>query len=107
MQQPDFVTGYLPFWIMNYALAAVVWSCVGRFLLSFFMPAIQPSNYIWRGFVWITEWSVVASRWITPSPVPGLLLPLVAAFWLFHLRVILFLLFWRFGMTPSIPAAVG
>ena len=42
--------GQIAFSVLNYALAAVIWSCVGRFLLSWFVPSIQPGNYIWRGF---------------------------------------------------------
>jgi hypothetical protein len=98
----DFVFGHLPFWIVNYGLAVVLWSCLGRFLLAAFVPAIQPSNYIWRAFVWLTEWAVVAVRFITPSVVHPALLPPIAAFWLFHLRIVMFLVFYRAGMVPTL-----
>lgn len=100
--QPDFIFGYLPFWIVNYGLAIVIWSCIGRFLLGFFVPALQPGNYIWRAFFWLTEWAVRAAAVITPRFVHPAMLPPIAAFWLFHLRIILFLAMWRAGMTPTL-----
>lgn len=102
MTQPDFFLGYLPFWVMNYGLAVVIWSCIGRFLLSFFVPAIQPGNYIWRAFYWLTEWAVRAASYITPSFIRPIFLPPIAAFWLFHLRIALFFAMWQAGLTPSV-----
>jgi hypothetical protein len=102
MSQPHFIWSYLPFWIVNYGLAVVLWSCIGRFLLSFFVPSLQPGNYIWRAFRVLTEWAVQATRFITPSLVAPVFLAPIAAFWLYHLRVVLFLVMWQAGMTPSI-----
>lgn len=102
MNQPDFFFGYLPFWIMNYGLAVVIWSCLGRFLLSFFVPALQPSNYIWRAFYWLTEWAVRATSYITPGFIRPIFLPPIAAFWLFHLRIVLFFVMWHAGLTPTV-----
>jgi hypothetical protein len=105
MNAPDFVLGYLPFWIVNYGLALVMWVCVGRFLLSFFI-AKQPNNYIWRGFRLVTDWAVWAVGWVTPRYVHPILLPPIAAFWLFYARVGAFALMWQWGWVPSItPAA--
>jgi hypothetical protein len=102
MNQPDFILGYLPFWIVNYGLAVVLWSCLGRFLLSFFVPSLQPGNYIWRAFRALTEWAVIATQAITPAFIAPIWLPPIAAFWLFHLRVVLFVLMAQAGLTPSI-----
>lgn len=91
------------FWVLNYALAAVVWSCVGRFLLSWFVPAIQPGNYIWRGFVLVTEWAVRVVAAVTPSYVAPIFMPLVAAFWLYWgARPLLFALFVQAGLAPRL-----
>jgi YggT family protein len=103
MSQPDFVLGYLPFWIMNYALAAVIWTCIGRFFLAFVI-ALQPHNYIWRAFRLLTDWAVTAAAWITPSYVSPFWHPPIAAFWLFFLRLGLFFAMWHAGMTPSLNA---
>jgi hypothetical protein len=98
----DFILGYLPFWIVNYALAIVVWSCVGRFLLGFFMPSVQPNNYIWRAFVALTDWPVRLVGLITPSIVwPGWL-PLVTAIWVYYLRIAAFVAFASAGMVPRL-----
>lgn len=104
--QPDFVFGYLPFWIVNYGLAVVTWCCVGRFLLGFLI-ARQPQNYIWRSFLWLTNWAVVAASWITPRYVHPVFLPPIAAMWLFLIRIALFMLMWRAGLTPSVTPPGG
>jgi hypothetical protein len=91
------------FWVLNYALAVVVWSCVGRFLLSWFVPAIQPGNYIWRGFVLVTQWAVGGIGAITPSYVAPIFLPLVTAFWLYWgARPLLFVTFVQAGLVPRL-----
>ena len=102
MSERDFIFGYLPFWIVNYGLAVVLWSCLGRFLLSFFVPSLQPSNYIWRAFFWLTEWAVRATRVITPSFVHPVFLAPIAAFWLFYVRIVFFLVMWQAGLTPTL-----
>jgi hypothetical protein len=95
--------GQMIFSVLNYALAAVVWSCVGRFLLSWFVPAIQPGNYIWRGFVLVTQWAVRGFGAVTPSYVAPTFLPLVAAFWLYWgVRPLLFIVFVQAGLTPRL-----
>ena len=32
--QPDFLAGYLPFWIVTYLLALTAWACLGRFMMQ-------------------------------------------------------------------------
>lgn len=93
---------FLPFWIVNYALAAVMWSCVGRFLLGWFVPGLQPANYIWRAFVMLTGWAVAATAFITPSVVRPVWLPLFAAFWLYWLRTVFYLVMAGAGLTPRL-----
>jgi hypothetical protein len=102
MSESHFFWGYLPFWIINYGLAVVAWSCVGRFLLAFFVPSLQPTNYIWRAFVALTEWAVQLARLVTPSYVRPIFLVLIAAFWVFHLRFAAFFAMAAAGLTPSI-----
>lgn len=107
MHQPHFLWNYLPFWIVTYGLAIVTWSCLGRFLMSFF-AAVQPNNYIWRAFCLLTDWAVGATRWITPAIVPSFFLPPLAAIWLYVLRLAIFFVMWRHGLTPSItPPPAG
>ncbi|MBM3568754.1 MAG: hypothetical protein FJX46_08350 [Alphaproteobacteria bacterium] len=104
---PHFVWDYLPFWVVNYGLAVVMWSCIARFLLGFFAFRLQ-TNYIWRAFVGLTQWAVTATAWVTPRYIHPILLPPIAALWLFYLRIAVFLAMWNAGMTPSIaPPAAG
>ncbi|HXV23696.1 MAG TPA: YggT family protein [Alphaproteobacteria bacterium] len=91
-----------PFWqhwyfhLPNYALAALVYTMLGRFLLSLVLrPDTQ--NYIQRWFVRLTEPVIRIVRSITPAMVPHGVLPLVAAIWLTLLRVMLLVLFLRAG----------
>ena len=107
MAEPHFFWGYLPFWLGNYGLAVVIWSALGRFLLAWFVPALQPDNYIWRAFVALTEWAVRAASWITPRYVRPIFLPAIAAFWLFYVRLALFIALAAAGMTPRITAPVA
>lgn len=102
MGSGNFIFGYLPFWILNYGLAIVVWTCVGRFLLGFFMPAVQPQNYIWRAFVNLTEIPVRLVAFITPSIVRPVWLPLVTAIWFYYLRIAVFIVLANAGMVPRI-----
>jgi hypothetical protein len=97
-----FFIDYPVFWIVNYGLAIVIWSCVGRFLLAFFVPSLQPTNYIWRAFVALTQWAVTAVSYVTPSFVRPYMLPPIAAFWLMHIRFVAFLVLWRWGMVPTV-----
>ena len=103
----DFVLGHLPFWIVNYGLAVVIWTCLGRFLLAWFVPAIQPTNYIWRAFVALTEWAVRATAWITPRYVRPVFLPPIAALWLFYVRIGAFVAMSEWGWVPRLEEHLG
>jgi hypothetical protein len=103
----DFVLGHLPFWIVTYVLALTAWACLGRFMMQVFLPADSP-NYIWRGFRKLTDWAVGLARLAVPSYVAAGALPLVAACWLFGLRMVFGILMLSAGLAPSItPAGTG
>lgn len=91
----------IPFWIVNYGLALVMWLCVGRFLLSFFI-ARQPNNYIWRSFRFFTEWAVLGVSFVTPRFIHPVLLPPIAALWIFYIRLLAFAAFHQAGLTPPV-----
>ena len=82
----DFLWAHAPFWIAIYVLGIVTWSCVGRFLLAWFVPAIHPANYIWRGFVFATDWAIGLCAFVTPRYVRRGFMPLVTFFWLYWRR---------------------
>jgi uncharacterized protein YggT (Ycf19 family) len=73
------------FQIPNYLLAAVMYSLLGRFLLSIFM-APDSKNYIYRAFVRITDPVLKPVRFITPAAVPYMIVLLFAALWTLVLR---------------------
>lgn len=105
--QQDFILGYLPFWLVTYALALTGWACLGRFLMQVIVPP-DSANYIWRGFRLLTDWAVWCARRLVPDYVVPLYLPLVAAFWIFALRMIFGLFMVSAGLAPRItPPGAG
>lgn len=94
---------YWYFQIPNYFLAALMYTLIGRFAMSLFAPP-DWDHYIWRAFLRLTDWVVRLAGWITPRLVPPPLLMLVAAFWLFVLRLVLALGFALTGLAPRLAA---
>jgi uncharacterized protein YggT (Ycf19 family) len=81
----------LTYWyyhIPNYVLAALIWTLIGRFLLGLFVPP-DWDNYIWRFFRTVTDPVLRITARLTPSFMVEGLLPLVAVFYLFLLRILL------------------
>ena len=105
--ESNFILGYLPFWVVTYFLALTAWGCLGRFMMQFFMTPTN-SNYIWRGFQLLTNWAVWTAERLVPSYVSPPFLPLVAAFWLFAVRMIFGLIMVGLGYAPRIsPPGAG
>lgn len=99
--EQHFVFGHLPFWIITYGLALTAWACLGRFVMQGFVAADSP-NYIWRGFRALTGWAVWSAARLVPSYISAPFLPLVAAFWLFGLRLVLGILMVSAGWAPRL-----
>lgn len=90
------------FHIPNYLLAAVMYSFVGRFILSIFLLA-DSKNYIFRAFVWITDPILKPVRFITPAVVPHMIVLIFATLWTFVLRFVLLV-----ALAPTLaPVATG
>jgi hypothetical protein len=105
--QDDFILGHLPFWLVTYTLALTAWASLGRFLMQGFVPP-DSGNYIWRGFRLLTDWAVWCARRMVPSYVAVPFLPLVAACWLFALRLVIGLLMLSAGLGPRlVPPGAG
>lgn len=94
---------YWYFHLPNYVLAVLFWTLLGRFALSLFVPE-DWDNYIWRAFVRLTEPVVRPVRWLTPAIVPPRMVLLLAAVWVFFLRLGLFALLAARNLTPPITA---
>jgi uncharacterized protein YggT (Ycf19 family) len=89
------------FHVPNYVLAALMYTLIGRFALSFFFPA-GSTNPIFRAFVWITEPVVRMVRFVTPRVVPHLAILIFGALWMLVARFALLLAFVdRLTAAPS------
>ncbi len=92
---------YWYFHVPNYLLAALMYSLLARFLLSFvFAP--DSRNYIYRAFVRLTDPVVAGVRFVTPGSVPPLLTVLLAAIWLVLARFALLVGFMTAGLAPRV-----
>ncbi len=100
------ILDYWYFHLPNYVLAAVIYTLFGRFLLSLFMPPTS-TNYIWRFFCRLTDPVLRVVDLITPKFVVPVLLPLVAAFWLYVIRWVFFMVMFMNGLTPSLVSGAG
>lgn len=95
---------FYEFWyfhIPNYVLAALMYSLLARFILSFVFAA-GSTNYIFRAFVWLTEPVVIATRFLTPRAVPAPVIMLFAVVWLLIARFALLVSFTSAGLAPAI-----
>ena len=99
MNGQDIWWAYWYFHLPNYAFSVLFYTLFGRFLLSFILPP-DSKNYIYRWFRRLTDWFMAPVAFITPSAIPSLLLPLVAAFWIAVLRVLFFAVMYSAGLTP-------
>jgi YggT family protein len=92
----------MQFWlyqIPNLVLAALMYTLLGRFLLSLFF-APDSNKVIWRVFVQITDPVLKAVGFITPQVVPAHLLVLFAALWTLLVRIGLFVGLAAAGFRP-------
>ena len=94
------------FWyyqIPNLMLAALMYTLLGRFLLSLvFSP--NSDKVIWRVFTQITDPFMRVAGFITPAIVPMHLLVLFAALWTLIARIGLFFGLAAAGLRPTIGA---
>ena len=92
----------LPYWyyhLPNFVLAALMYTLLGRVLLSMFLDA-DSTNYIWRFFCRVTDPVVAAVALVTPREAPAIILWLFGFVWLFWLRVLLLNVFLALGAFP-------
>jgi uncharacterized membrane protein len=89
------------FFIPNLLLAALMYTLLGRFLLSLvFKP--DSDKVIWRVFTQVTAPVVNAVGFVTPRIVPLHLLVLFAALWVLVARIALFMGLAAMGVRPAI-----
>jgi hypothetical protein len=92
---------YWYFHLPNFLLAAVMYTALGRLLLSNFVAPDWP-NYIWRMFKRITDPFIRIVKIVTPFGVPDVLILIFTILWLMVLRVVFFMVMSSFGLLPSI-----
>jgi uncharacterized protein YggT (Ycf19 family) len=97
---------YWYFHLPNFIIAAVMYSLLGRIILSFFAPP-DWRNYIWRAFVRITDPVVRLVRLITPAILPDVLVLVFAFFWLMAARLALLALLASLNLLPTIAGGAG
>ena len=97
----DSTTGFWLFVAPNYVLAAAMYTLMGRYLLSLmFKPDSQ--MVIWRAFVGLTDPILKAVRHVTPAVVPHGLVMVLAIVWVIILRIVLFLLLLKIGVSAGV-----
>ena len=85
----------------NFALAAVAYTLLGRFLLGLFVPQ-DWDNYIWRFFRLITDPVVRLARAVTPSVVADGAVVVLAFVWVMTLRFVFLATIVSAGLGPRI-----
>ena len=94
-------TGFWLFILPNYFLATIMYTLIGRYLLSIFFKA-DSQLVIWRVFCQLTDPVLGAVRTLTPTVVPPGLVMVLAIVWVIMLRVFLFLALLKLGMAPRV-----
>lgn len=100
----DAATSLIQHWhyhLLNYALAVLLYATLGRFLLGLFVPE-NWDNFIWKGFVAVSNPAVKIVRVITPNAVPTPVVLVFTMLWLMAARMVLFFEFARWGLAPRI-----
>jgi len=77
---------YWYFHLPNFVLAALMYTLLGRVLLSLFVDP-ESTNYIWRFFCRLTDPIVRIVSLVTPKAAMPLVVWLFGFVWLFWLRV--------------------
>lgn len=95
---------YWWFHLPNLLLAAVMYTMLGRFLLSI-IAGPDSKIYIMRGFVKITDPFLRPIRYLTPQAVPPMFVLLLATVWIFTARVIFYVVLLSAGLAPGTGVA--
>ena len=93
------ILSYWYYHLPNFLLAALMYTLLGRVLLSLFVEP-DSSNYIWRFFCRITDPFVALVAAVTPKAAAPVVVWLFGFVWLFWLRVGLIYAFLVSGAGP-------
>jgi hypothetical protein len=95
------ILSYWYYHLPNFLLAALMYTLLGRVLLSLFVEP-DSSNYIWRFFNFVTDPFVAVVASITPKDAAPVVVWLFGFVWLFWLRVLLLYAFLLAGAGPRV-----
>jgi YggT family protein len=93
------ILSYWYYHLPNFMLAALMYTLLGRVLLSLFVEP-DSSNYIWRFFCFVTDPFVALVASVTPKDAAPVIAWLFGFVWLFWLRVLLLYAFLLAGAGP-------
>jgi hypothetical protein len=93
------ILSYWYYHLPNFVLAALMYTLLGRVLLSLFLEP-DSSNYIWRFFCRFTDPVVGVVALVTPKATAPVVLWLFGFVWLFWMRVLLLNVFLALGAVP-------
>jgi uncharacterized protein YggT (Ycf19 family) len=95
--------GYWFYIIPNFALAAAMYTLIGRYVLALlFKP--DSEKVIWRVFAQLTDPILKFVRALTPQIVPNGLVMVFAIIWLLIARMALLMIAFMMGFLPSLGA---
>jgi hypothetical protein len=93
---------FLQYWyytIPNFALAAMMYTIIGRVLLSLFFDP-ESKNYIMRFFVRVTDPAINFFGAVTPKATAPVVLWMFTFVWLFWVRIAMLYVFLLLGLLP-------
>jgi uncharacterized protein YggT (Ycf19 family) len=94
------ILSYWYYHLPNFVLAALMYTLLGRVLLSLFVEP-DSSNYIWRFFCRVTDPFVAIVAYVTPKAAAPVVIWLFGVVWLFWLRFAFGIVFHLFGLSPQ------
>jgi len=100
METPNAFLTYWYYSLPNFALAAIMYTIIGRVMLSFFFDP-DSKNYIMRFFVRVTDPAINIFAAVTPRATAPVVLWLFAFVWLFWIRVLMLYAFLLLGLLPK------
>ena len=101
MNSSQLFISYWYFFIPAYVLAALMYTFLGRLILSIFYR--QPEdNYIYKGFVLFTEPALSIVRFITPASVNARVVLVFAAIWMLVARILFQAVMFELDLAPRI-----
>ncbi|MGL4729566.1 MAG: hypothetical protein ACRCWO_12500 [Bosea sp. (in: a-proteobacteria)] len=95
------VSGHWLFHGPNMLLAALLYTLLGRYILSLVFR-VNSDLVIWRVFRQVTDPVLRATRALTPAVAPDPVVMLFAAVWLIALRMAWFLVAALYGFLPGV-----